>query len=175
MLAFCNLFCCSSSNHFTQLISRIVELVTANKTTRFYTLAISSKGCYLIFFSWIFNPSGLKYLPRSHSDTWHLVGLLWTSDGPDAETSIWRHAALVTHRHPRPRRDSNSQSQQRTIADARLRARGLRHRLFYITVFISHNAIQYPVEQYLWRPYSRLSSFIWIQFTASHPAEGTIC
>jgi len=96
-----------------------MELVTANKTTRFYTLAIASKGYYFIFFSWIFNPSGLKYLPRSHSVTWHLVGLLWTSDGPDAETSIWRHPALVTHRYPRPRRDSNSQSQQRKNADAR--------------------------------------------------------
>jgi hypothetical protein len=28
---------------------------------------------------------------RSHSDTPHSVGLLWTSDQPDAETSTWPH------------------------------------------------------------------------------------
>jgi len=31
---------------------------------------------------------------RSHSDTPHSVGLLWTSDQPDTETSTWRHAIL---------------------------------------------------------------------------------
>jgi hypothetical protein len=29
---------------------------------------------------------------RSYSDTPHSVGLLWTSDQPDAETSIWQHS-----------------------------------------------------------------------------------
>ena len=33
---------------------------------------------------------------RSHSDTPHLVGLLWTSDQSDAETSTWRHTTTVT-------------------------------------------------------------------------------
>jgi len=28
---------------------------------------------------------------RSHSDTPHSVGLLWISDQPHAETSIWHH------------------------------------------------------------------------------------
>jgi hypothetical protein len=28
---------------------------------------------------------------RSHSDTSHSVGLLWTNDQPDAETSTWKH------------------------------------------------------------------------------------
>jgi hypothetical protein len=31
---------------------------------------------------------------RSHSDTPHSVGLLWTSDQPNAETSIWQHTTL---------------------------------------------------------------------------------
>jgi hypothetical protein len=43
---------------------------------------------------------------RSHSDTPHSVGLLWTSDQLDAETSLTRD------RHPSPVRDSNPQSQQ---------------------------------------------------------------
>jgi hypothetical protein len=31
---------------------------------------------------------------RSHSDTPHSVGLLWTSDRPVAETSTWQHIQL---------------------------------------------------------------------------------
>jgi hypothetical protein len=34
---------------------------------------------------------------RSHSDTSHSVGLLWTSNQPDAETSTWQH----NNRHKR--------------------------------------------------------------------------
>jgi hypothetical protein len=37
---------------------------------------------------------------RSHSDTQHTVGLLWTSDQPDAGTSTWQHTTLTTDRHP---------------------------------------------------------------------------
>jgi hypothetical protein len=49
---------------------------------------------------------------RSHSDTPQSVGLLWTSDQPDAETSTLQHTTLTTDRHPCPLRDSNPQSQQ---------------------------------------------------------------
>jgi hypothetical protein len=49
---------------------------------------------------------------RSHSDTPHLVGLLWTGDEPDAETSTWRHPTVTTGKLPCRRRDSNPQSQQ---------------------------------------------------------------
>jgi hypothetical protein len=31
---------------------------------------------------------------RSHTDTPHSVGLLWTSDQPDAETTTWQHTTL---------------------------------------------------------------------------------
>jgi hypothetical protein len=31
---------------------------------------------------------------RSHSDTTHAVGLLWTSDQPDAQNSTWQHTTL---------------------------------------------------------------------------------
>jgi hypothetical protein len=47
---------------------------------------------------------------RSHSYS-PSVGLLWTNDQPVAETSTWQHTTLTTDRHPRPRRDSNPQSQ----------------------------------------------------------------
>jgi hypothetical protein len=35
---------------------------------------------------------------RSHSDTPHSVGLLWTSDEPDADTSTWQHTTLTRNR-----------------------------------------------------------------------------
>ena len=49
---------------------------------------------------------------RSHSDTPHSVGLLWTSDQLDAETSTWQLITLTRDRHPCCQRDSNPQSQQ---------------------------------------------------------------
>jgi hypothetical protein len=49
---------------------------------------------------------------RSHSDTPPSVGLLWTSDQPDAESSTWQHTTLTRDRHPYLRRDSNPKSQQ---------------------------------------------------------------
>ena len=36
----------------------------------------------------------------SHSHTLHSIGLLWTSDQPDAETSTWHHTKLMRDRHP---------------------------------------------------------------------------
>jgi hypothetical protein len=39
---------------------------------------------------------------RSHSDTPHSLGLLWTSDQTDAETSTWQHTTLTGDRHPCP-------------------------------------------------------------------------
>ena len=52
---------------------------------------------------------GQNRLSRSHSDPPQSVGLLWTSDQPDAETSIWQHTTITTDRHPCPRWDSNPQ------------------------------------------------------------------
>jgi len=40
------------------------------------------------------------------------VGLLWTSDQSDAETSTWQHTTLTRDRYLCPRRDSNPHSQQ---------------------------------------------------------------
>jgi len=36
---------------------------------------------------------------RSHSDTSHFVGLLWTNDRPDAEASTWQHITLTRDGH----------------------------------------------------------------------------
>jgi len=48
---------------------------------------------------------------RSHSETQHSVGLLWTSDQYDADTSTWPNTTLTRDRHLWPRLDSNPQSQ----------------------------------------------------------------
>jgi len=36
-------------------------------------------------------------------NTLHSVGVLWTSDEPDAETSTWQHTTITTDKSPRPR------------------------------------------------------------------------
>jgi len=52
------------------------------------------------------------------TDTPYLVGLLRTSDQPDAEASTWHHTTLTKDRYTYPQRDSHPKSQQ---------ARGHRH------------------------------------------------
>jgi len=49
---------------------------------------------------------------QSHKNTSHILGLLWTSDQPDAEASDWQHTTNTTDKRPCSRRDSNLQSQQ---------------------------------------------------------------
>jgi hypothetical protein len=79
---------------------------------------LTSPVCILVFFPpMVQQPlvgQGLLIIgaSRSYSDTPHLVGLLWTSDQPDAETSTSQNATLIRDRHPCPRRDSNPQSQK---------------------------------------------------------------
>ena len=59
---------------------------------------------------------------RSHSDTPHtLIGLLWTSDQPNAETSTW---PLTTDRHPCPGGIRTRNPNRWAAADPRLRPRG---------------------------------------------------
>jgi len=49
---------------------------------------------------------------RPHSDTPHSVGLRWTSDQPDTETSTRKNTPLTGDRLPCLRRNSNPQTQQ---------------------------------------------------------------
>jgi hypothetical protein len=63
----------------------------------------------------------ISYSSRSRSDTPHSVGLLWTSDQPDAETATWQHAAFTRDRHMPPA--------VRGAIDPRLTPRGHRDRL----------------------------------------------
>jgi len=61
---------------------------------------------------------------RSHSDTPQSVGLLWTSDQPDAETSSLQHTTLTDRHAPGGIRTLNSRKWATT--DPRLRPRGHR-------------------------------------------------
>jgi len=49
---------------------------------------------------------------RSLPDTLHYVGLLWTSDQTDTQTSTWQRTTLTTDRYPCHRWESNPQSQK---------------------------------------------------------------
>ena len=44
---------------------------------------------------------------RSHSDIPQSVGILWTSDQPDAENATSQNTTFITHRDPRKLWDSN--------------------------------------------------------------------
>ena len=61
---------------------------------------------------------------RSHSDTPHSLGLLWTSDQLDAETSTWQQTTLTTDMNG-PGRDSNPQPQQPQTRDWDCAATGI--------------------------------------------------
>jgi hypothetical protein len=57
-------------------------------------------------------PDPIVEVSRSHSDTQHSLGHLWTSDQPVAETTTCKHTTLTTDRQPSPKRDLNLQFQQ---------------------------------------------------------------
>jgi len=61
---------------------------------------------------------------RSHSDTPHSAGLLWTSNRRIAETSTWQCTTLTRKRHPQPSRIRNRNPSKRAAAEPRLRPRG---------------------------------------------------
>ena len=60
----------------------------------------------------------------SHSDTPHSVGLLWTIDQPDAETSSWQHTTLKRGKHQCPGGIQTLNPCKRTAAEPLLGPRG---------------------------------------------------
>jgi len=72
-------------------------------------------GSTVNFFLWGFGPIPdhslpLRGLQSRWLDTPHLLGLLWTSDQPDAEISPLQHTTLTRDKHPFLWRDLNPQS-----------------------------------------------------------------
>jgi hypothetical protein len=78
----------------------------------------------------------------THLDTPHSVGLLWTSDQPNAETSTWQYTTHTRHRQPYPRRDSNPQA----TADPCLRPRGQWDRQTYACKYSSSLILTSPFK-----------------------------
>ena len=79
----------------------------------------------------------------SYSDTPHSVGLLWTSDKPDAKTSIWQYTTLTRTRDGQSmlRRDSNPQSKQaRGRRPTLLNARPLSSAPKYVCMYVCMHA-----------------------------------
>jgi hypothetical protein len=73
---------------------------------------------------WVRACSVSRLHDHSHLDTPHLVGLLWTSDQPDAETSTWQHTTLTRDRLPFPGGIRTHNPSKRATANPRLRPRG---------------------------------------------------
>jgi hypothetical protein len=48
----------------------------------------------------------------THNDAPQSLGLIWTSDHLVADISTWQHTIHTTDKHPFPRLDSNTRSQQ---------------------------------------------------------------
>jgi hypothetical protein len=75
------------------------------------TEVLGEKPVTFLFFLWPDTPSGprppIVEVSRSHSDTPHSVGLLWTSDWPDTESYTWQQTTPPWDKHPCPRRDLN--------------------------------------------------------------------
>jgi len=61
---------------------------------------------------------------RSYSDTPHSLGLLRTSDKPEAETSTWLHIILTRDIYPCPGGFRSHNSSKQAAADPQLRPRG---------------------------------------------------
>jgi len=61
---------------------------------------------------------------RSHSDTPQSVGLLWTSDQPDPETSTSQHTTLTRDKHPFPGGIRSHNTRKRKAAAPHLRPHG---------------------------------------------------
>ena len=129
------IFCSSMISCFPALLSRyclnnskmvrcpVIPGITFAST--FHMRWISIARCYYYYYYAIIirsnffphgatAPSGAQAASwsRLHDDITHSVGLLWTSDQPDAQTSTWHHAILTRDRYPCPWQESNPLSLQ---------------------------------------------------------------
>jgi hypothetical protein len=93
----------------------IIYVSTQTRVVKYLWGGGGISGFFFLFYgsTALYGPGPPRFVevPRSHSDTPHSVGLLWTRDQPVAETSTWQHTTLTTERHPWPRRDSDPRSQ----------------------------------------------------------------
>jgi len=77
---------------------------------------------------------------RSNSDTPHSVGLLWTSDQSDTQTSTWQHTTLTTDKHPYPGGIRTRNPNKLAAADPRLWPLG--HWVRSSSILVTNDGIQ---------------------------------
>ena len=94
------------------VLKRVISIAIKVNTSFFMSWEpLESQGLLIVEVSW------------SHSDTPHSVGLLWTGDQPDAQTSTGQHATLTKYRHPCSTRIRTGNPSKWAAADPRLRPR----------------------------------------------------
>jgi len=87
---------------------------------------------------------------RSNSDTPHSVGLPWTSDQSDAETSTWQHITITKDRHscpPPPGWIRTRNPSKGAAAGPRVRPRGHRNRRLSSLILPNTNIINLKREE----------------------------
>jgi hypothetical protein len=96
------LYRCDSSYHGVKFMTVFLffhqSFVSFHSSHLFYLLTVGAEAVY-------FHLITLRHTPQS-------VGLLWTKDGPVAETSASQHTTLTRDKHPCHHWDSNQRSQQ---------------------------------------------------------------
>ena len=117
-----------SSTKLSSINYRLQNYLLQNYRLQNYQLQKLLCITVLFFLPWRNSPSVVQGLliivdSRSHSDTPHAVGLLWTSDQPDAETSIWQNTKLTTDSHASGGIQTRNTSSW-AATDPRLRPRG---------------------------------------------------
>jgi len=83
---------------------------------------------YFYFFSMVQQPLVGQNLLINEASSPHSLGLLWTNDTPDEETSTWQDKTFSRLIHA-PRGFRNRSPRKRAAAELRLRPRGHRDRL----------------------------------------------
>jgi hypothetical protein len=112
---------------------------------------IHHESAFVCVFVVLRSNSGHGLLVRDAPDS---VGLLWTSDQPDAETSTWQHTTLKRDKHPSPGGFGTHDPSKRAVADPCLRPRGhwdrpreclLKYYVNVLAVFVTSYTILYEM------------------------------
>jgi hypothetical protein len=107
---------------------------------------------------------------RSHSDTLHPVGLLWTNYQSDEQTSTLPHRTLTRDRQPFPRRDSNTQFEHDLPTNERQQAHNLVRAItgigrastylqYICTFYVRRTVTMQTLPCGMWRPVASYQCF----------------
>ena len=129
-------FCLDTGMNISDHVLRNTVLKATNMTGAEVRVHISRIQCSEIFFlpfylaqqpppHWARVSLFTRFLYHTHNDAPQSVGLLWTSDQPDTETSTWQHTKHSQQRNIHAPGGIRTHSlSRRAAADPRLRPRG---------------------------------------------------